>query len=114
MAPPSLTTRASGLLIAALAFGAVPSCARRPRATTPLRIAVHSGPISLDPHLQNEVLTFGILANVYDGLTVLDSDLRVRPSLVTTWENPDDRTWRFHLRPEARFSARRRTSFVIS
>jgi peptide/nickel transport system substrate-binding protein len=101
----SVMTRASRFLaVAALALGALHSCARRPRAPAPVRIAVHSGPISLDPHLQNEVLTFGVLANLYDGLTVLDSDLRVRPGLVTTWENPDDRTWRFHLRPEARFS----------
>jgi peptide/nickel transport system substrate-binding protein len=90
-------------LVAVLALGAH-GCARTPRADRPVRIAVHSDPISLDPHLQNEVLTFGILGNLYDGLTALDADLHLKPALVTTWENPDERTWRFHLRPEARFS----------
>lgn len=80
------------------------SCGRPAAPPAPIRVTVHSDPLSLDPHLQNEVLTFGILANVYDGLTALDADLKVRPALVTSWENPDDRTWRFHLRPEKRFS----------
>ncbi|MBI3932271.1 MAG: hypothetical protein HY317_02550 [Acidobacteria bacterium] len=69
----------------------------------PIRIAVHNDPISLDPHLQNDVLTYGVLANVFEALTVFDSELRAGPSLASGWENPDERTWRFHLRPGARF-----------
>lgn len=65
-------------------------------------IVVHNDPISLDPHRQNEVPTYGILANVYEGLTAFDSELRVGPALASSWENPDQLTWQFDLR-EARF-----------
>jgi peptide/nickel transport system substrate-binding protein len=100
--------RARAFLACVLALATLEGCARRKAPGRPVRIAVHSDPIALDPHLQNELLTLGVLSNFYDGLTALDSDLRLRPNLVTTWENPDDRTWRFHLRPEVRFSDGRR------
>lgn len=74
----------------------------RPRPTT-VRIAVHADPLSLDPHLSNEILTLALLSNVYEGLTTLDPELRVVPALAERWENPDDLTWRFHLRPGGRF-----------
>jgi peptide/nickel transport system substrate-binding protein len=100
---PRVPRRIAACLLACALF----ACARGRDQAAPLVVAVHSDPISLDPHLQNEVLTFGILANVYDGLTSLEPDLKVRANLVTTWENPDERTWRFHLRPDARFSDNR-------
>lgn len=84
-----------------LALAALAGC-NRPRPAT-VRIAVHAGPLSLDPHLSNEILTLSLLSNVYEGLTTLDPELRVVPALASRWENPDDLTWRFHLRPGARF-----------
>ena len=69
----------------------------------PLRIAIYAAPLSLDPHLHNEVLTFSVLQNVYDALVSFDDELRVQPSLAASWESPDDLTWRFHLRPGVRF-----------
>jgi len=72
-------------------------------ARRPLRMATYSGPLSLDPHLKNEVLTFSILQNVYDALVTFDAELRVRPALATSWENPNELTWRFHLRQGVRF-----------
>ncbi|MEW6367400.1 MAG: ABC transporter substrate-binding protein [Acidobacteriota bacterium] len=78
-------------------------CNRDASPVHPVRVAVHSDPISLDPHYQNEILTFSILANLYDGLTTFDSDLRVVPGLALRWENPDELTWRLYLRTDARF-----------
>ncbi len=75
-------------------------------ATTPsraLRIAVHSEPLALDPYLRNEQLTFGSLSNVYDALTRFDARSKVGPALAVQWENPDDLTWIFHLRPYVKF-----------
>ena len=82
---------------------AATACNRDATHQRPLRVAVHSDPISLDPHYQNEILTFSILANLYDGLTAFDSDLRVVPGLAVRWENPDELTWRLYLRTDARF-----------
>lgn len=87
-------------LVVALAAVGAGSCRRSP---PPVRIAIHSGPQSLDPHLQNEVLTDAILANIYDGLTEFDEESRIRPGLAVAWTNPDDRTWVFRLRPNVRF-----------
>jgi peptide/nickel transport system substrate-binding protein len=68
-----------------------------------LRIAVHSDPLSLDPYRHNEALTFSLLRNVFEPLTSFDARMQVGPSLATSWENPDDSTWVFHLRPGVRF-----------
>jgi len=76
------------------------SCRKAP---APVRVGIHSAPLSFDPHLQNEVLTSAILANLYDGLTEFDQESRIRPALAAEWRNPDDRTWVFRLRPGVRF-----------
>jgi peptide/nickel transport system substrate-binding protein len=69
----------------------------------PLRIAVYSDPLALDPHLNNELLTLSLLSNVYEGLTAFDGNLRVRPALADSWDSPNDLLWRFHLRAGVRF-----------
>jgi peptide/nickel transport system substrate-binding protein len=64
----------------------------------PLRIAIYTDPLTLDPHARNEVLTFSVLRNLYEALTAFDAGTRVGPALATSWENPDELTWIFHLR----------------
>lgn len=88
---------ALGLAVAAL----WPGGCRKP--VPAVRIAVHSAPLSFDPHLQNEVLTAQVLANLYDGLTEFDRESRIVPALAAEWTNPDERTWVFRLRPGVRF-----------
>jgi|CXWL01.1.fsa_nt_gi peptide/nickel transport system substrate-binding protein len=79
-------------------------CGRpRPVDLDRVRVAMHGDPISLDPHLQNEMLTFAELLNVYEGLTGFDPQLVVEPRLAASWESPDELTWLFHLRPGVRF-----------
>ncbi|HYN44084.1 MAG TPA: ABC transporter substrate-binding protein, partial [Thermoanaerobaculia bacterium] len=92
--------RLGGVLVVALAAAGSFSCRRPP---LPVRIAVHSAPQSFDPHLQNEILTTAVLANIYDSLTEFDEESQIRPALAATWTNPDDRTWVFRLRPGVRF-----------
>ncbi len=87
-------------LVVALAAAGPGSCRKPP---LPVRIAIHSAVQSFDPHLQNEVLTSAVLANLYDGLTEFDEESRIRPALAATWTNPDERTWVFQLRPGVRF-----------
>jgi peptide/nickel transport system substrate-binding protein len=69
----------------------------------PLRLVFHSDPQGLDPHLHDEVATHWVLDNIYDSLVAFDADMRVRPALAVRWENPDDLTWRFELRPGVLF-----------
>ena len=79
----------------------LPGGCRKP--PLPVRVAIHSAPQSLDPHLQNEVLTAAVLANLYDGLTEFDGQSQVVPALAAEWKNPDERTWVFRLREGVRF-----------
>ena len=83
-------------LVAALGFAV--HCGHPPAAAErPLRIALNSGPFTLDPHA-GELLTLSVLRNLYDALTAFDAGNRVRPALAESWENPDELTWIFHLR----------------
>ncbi len=88
------------VIVLALVAASSGYCHRPP---VPVRIAIHSAPQSLDPHLQNEILTAAVLANFYDALTEFDEESRIRPALAATWTNPDDLTWVFRLRPGVRF-----------
>ncbi len=96
--------RPRGFLVWALLGAWAAACSRAPEAARPaLRIAVHSDPLALDPYRHNEALTFSLLRNIYEPLTSFDERMRVGPSLALSWENPDDLTWVFHLRPGVRF-----------
>ena len=77
--------------------------AKNPKYGGEVTWGVESDPVSLAP--------FGILlgpAQVgkqlgYDSLVEYDRDFNVQPALATHWENPDDRTWIFHLRKGVKF-----------
>ncbi|HQN09241.1 MAG TPA: ABC transporter substrate-binding protein, partial [Thermoanaerobaculia bacterium] len=85
-----------------LAFGVlVAGACRKPVPVA--RVAIHSAPLSFDPHLQNEIVTAAVLANLYDGLTEFDRESRLVPALAAEWTNPDERTWVFRLRKGVRF-----------
>jgi peptide/nickel transport system substrate-binding protein len=69
----------------------------------PVRVGLYAAPLTLDPHLEDEFLTSGVLANGFEGLTGLDRDMRVEPALAVSWDTPAPTTWRFRLRPGVRF-----------
>lgn len=70
---------------------------------TTLVIAHEGGVVGLDPHRQDEAVTVSVLANMYQGLVAFDPNLKVVPCLAEGYSNPDDLTWRFHLRGGVRF-----------
>jgi len=74
-----------------------------PVAQRPIRVALYASPQSLDPHRYSEFLTSAVLSNAYESLVSLDRELKITPALAERWENPDERTWRFRLRPGVRF-----------
>ncbi len=57
-----------------------------------------------EPPTQSESFTIDFFSNVLEGPFRLDENLAVQPALVSTWSNPDDRTWVFRLREGVRFS----------
>jgi len=67
-------------------------------------IAVDGVPLTVDPHLHNDALTWSVLASFYEGLVGFDADMRLVPALASRWEQPGPRLWRFALRSGATFS----------
>ena len=61
--------------------------------------------VSLDPHLSSAYSSFAVLANVVEGLTTFDNDIKLTPDLAESWEQSDDGlTWTFHIRQGVKFS----------
>lgn len=69
-----------------------------------LDIATDQSPVGLDPHIATAFSTALINSNIYEGLTAIDKDLRVVPSLAASWTiSPDGLVYVFALRPNAVF-----------
>lgn len=54
-----------------------------------------------DIDLEVTVITFNM--HFYEGLTQFDKDLRIKPLLAESWENPNETTWRFRLKKGVKF-----------
>ncbi len=101
---------AASVVVSAAAAGGACTPAPRAVAAAPLCVGLYAAPLSLDPHLENEFLTSAVLANVFEGLTNLDAAMRVEPALAVSWDTPGSTSWRFRLRPGARFQDGRKVS----
>lgn len=88
-------------LIAALS-GCRPA-ADKTESPSVLRVAYKATVASLDPIMENTVISNSIYCNIFEPLVVRDANLHITPALATEWSNPDDRTWIFKLRPGLRF-----------
>jgi peptide/nickel transport system substrate-binding protein len=97
-----------GTRLLALAALAAAACRRAPPAVeaTQLTIAVRADVTGIfpNPPINNEAFTIYVNRNVFEGLVRFDERLRLQPALAERWENPDDRTYVFFLRPGVRFS----------
>ena len=73
---------------------------------TTLRIALRADVTGFlpGPPMVNESFTLQANRSVYAALVRFDGDLRLQSGLAERWSNPDDRTYRFVLRPGVRFS----------
>src|SRR5258707_826071 len=67
------------------------------------RYAYRIDPASLDPHALAETFTLSWLGQIYEPLVGRGKNLELVPALATKWEQPDPKTWRFHLRPDVKF-----------
>ncbi len=58
---------------------------------------------SMDPYTRQETFLLTFTQNFYDPLVRRDKNLKPEPALATSWEQPNDTTWRFHLRQGVKF-----------
>jgi peptide/nickel transport system substrate-binding protein len=58
---------------------------------------------SWDPHSQNNALSNGIHAYVYESLVYYDKKFNIEASLATKWESKSPTQMRFHLRKGVKF-----------
>jgi peptide/nickel transport system substrate-binding protein len=89
--------RALAALAAALVLAAAPAAAKT------FRWSSQGDFLTADPHAQNEGINTLLSYHFYERLTARGHDLRLIPSLATSWERLDATTWRFHLRKGVRF-----------
>jgi len=83
------------------------SCRRPAQQSAPLTISVPFEIDTLDPHARNIAGNFAIASHFYEPLVLADPGLELRPALAARWDNPDARTWIFHLRRGVRFHSGR-------
>lgn len=70
-----------------------------------LNAAIGGEPDQLDPHKTSAYYSFEVLENVYDTLVEPDADLKMQPSLASSWTTSKDQlTWTFKLRNGVTFS----------
>lgn len=79
--------------------------AAAPEAHVLLRRGNGPEPETLDPQLARSESAFNISRDLFEGLTALDGDGNVIPAAASSWQQSDDGlTYRFKLRPGARWS----------
>ncbi len=87
----------AALLASAMLLAAIPSHAAS------FRWANDGDANSMDPYTRSETFLLTFTQNIYDPLVRRNRELKVEPALAERWEQPDPRTWRFHLRRNVKF-----------
>lgn len=94
--------RRAVLLVAAASLLA-PGC-RRLLTERTLVVGLDNVPITLDPHHHNDNVTWSLLSNFYDGLVRFSDEMKLQPSLASSWRQLDPTHLEFTLRPGVRFA----------
>ena len=76
----------------------------RPSERKPVMVLTGTDVSTFDPQIPFEVESSYVLNNIFETLVDFDSSFHLSPRLALRWTNPDDRTWRFYLDENARFS----------
>ena len=90
------------LLTAGLSPSAMPGAQAAPTKVT-LTIGVDQEVVGLDPNKVTAFSSFRRIDLLYNKLVTYDADLRIVGDLAESWDNPDSRTYVFHLRKGVRF-----------
>ena len=68
-----------------------------------LRVGLDVDADTLDPRLTKNTSGFRMKELAFNGLVAINPDFSPAPDLAEKWDNPDDKTWVFHLRPGVKF-----------
>src|SRR5919202_3438445 len=68
-----------------------------------LRVGLDVDADTLDPRLSKNTSGFRVKELAFNGLVAINPDYSPVPDLAEKWDNPDDKTWVFHLRQGVRF-----------
>lgn len=68
-----------------------------------LRVGLDVDADTLDPRLSKNTSGFRVKELVFNGLVAINPDYSPVPDLAEKWDNPDDKTWVFHLRQGVKF-----------
>ena len=103
--------RAAGLAATGAAVGAT-----GPRGGAPalvhaaggtLRIGIPSDIQQIDPHLVSSAIDYTSMEAMFESLTTFDRNMNPVPSLAEKWDQPDPRTYVFHLRRGVKYHSGR-------
>lgn len=101
-AAPAATTAASPVAAASQPTQAPAAQAQVRRGGT-LRVGLDVDADTLDPRLTKNTSGFRVKELAYNGLVAINPDYSAVPDLAEKWENPDEKTWVFHLRQGVKF-----------
>ena len=82
---------------------ATPVAAGEQKPTGQIIVAQTADPNTLDPKFLKGRETQNALRLLYDSLYHRDNNMQIIPWLATSYENPDELTWRLHLRQGVKF-----------
>ncbi len=71
--------------------------------TRTVRFSFNADANTLDPHANNALTTNALLEQMYECLTTRDKDMKLAPSLATSWRQVEPTRWRFELRQGVKF-----------
>jgi peptide/nickel transport system substrate-binding protein len=77
--------------------------AEKPQRGGRLTVATDSTAVGLDPHLVLAFASYTFFEHVYETLIRYNQNMELEPCLATSWEQPDDLTYIFHLRKGVKF-----------
>ena len=83
--------------------GGTSNVAATPKAGGTLKIALESELRTLDPLKSSQRVERQVYYNMYDSLVTIDSSLKIKPGLATSWQFTDSTTLQFALRTGVKF-----------
>ncbi len=89
--------------LAVMLCAVVLGCQGRVEDRSTVTMVIESSPNNLDLRQGTDAQSERVGELIFDALVKKDEHYELRPSLATSWEQPDVRTWVFHLRDGVRF-----------
>lgn len=68
-----------------------------------LTVATNADAVTMDPQKTNDAASANVFQQIYNTLVDLTPDMKIKPSLATSWKQIDALTWQFDLRKGVKF-----------